>query len=126
MSLHHGGPLLRVEPFDDVLLVKVLTTDLGEPFIQAVGAELTRLVVGRAGVCLHLDLGEVRFLTSNALGLMVALHKRLRDTGGRLVVLGVSQGIHDLFRLTRLDSIFEVRRDTQGKPPLTGAARLAC
>ena len=125
MALSSRPLLLRVECFGDTTVVRVNTADLGETQAQAVAAELDRLVEGRTGgVCLQLDLGQVRFLARLALGLLLALHKRLRAAGGQLVVAGVHEITAEVFRVTRLDTVLEVRRAPAALPP-SGTERRA-
>src|SRR5262245_17922306 len=117
-------PLLRLEQFADTTVAQVNTAALGETQVQAVAEDLDRLVQGRTGLRLQLDLRQVRFLASTALGVFLALHKRLQAAGGHLVLAGVHGLTAEVFRVTRLDTILEIRRAAEALPP-SGAARLA-
>jgi anti-sigma B factor antagonist len=55
-------------------------------------------------------LGEVSFLDSVALGVLVAALKRLREGGGRLELVCGNERLQRLFRITRLDSEFRIHR----------------
>jgi anti-sigma B factor antagonist len=57
---------------------------------------------------LLLDLGNVRFLSSNALAILVSLRKKVEAAGGRLRLCGLDPDLVDLFRITNLDRLFEV------------------
>jgi anti-anti-sigma factor len=61
-----------------------------------------------------LDLADVDALTAAALGRLVVLYRRLRRDGGRLVLANVSPLLHEVFAVTRLDTLFEVRGAGQG------------
>ena len=54
------------------------------------------------------DLSPIDFMDSSGLSALVALTKRARGRGG-LVLFGVQPAVHEIFRLTRLDSVFPVR-----------------
>jgi anti-anti-sigma regulatory factor len=58
---------------------------------------------------LLLDLGRVRIPTAGGLGALVALHKGQRACGGSLTLLNVSPWAFEVFSLTRLTEILDVR-----------------
>jgi anti-sigma B factor antagonist len=70
---------------------------------------LGRLVDGLSQPDLVVDLQDVRYLTSTALGKLVALHKRVKAAGGRLTLMGVGDHVYEVFRVTRLHEILDVR-----------------
>ena len=110
MSSQRRHPTLRLRKHGDVTVVRVAADDLSEVNAQAVGEELFRLVEGKAGCRLELDLAEVGFLTSTALGKFVALHKRVSAGGGRLSLTNVAGRVWEVFAVTRLDQFLDVRR----------------
>lgn len=56
----------------------------------------------------HLDLRHVNFMDSSGLGAMIAVRKSLPDTLP-LVLLALTPNVDRVFRLTRMDSVFEIR-----------------
>ena len=56
-----------------------------------------------------LDLSEVTFMDSSGLGAVVAILKALK--GGELRIVGLQRAVQELFRLTRMDSIFRCHDD---------------
>ncbi|WP_298440220.1 STAS domain-containing protein [uncultured Ferrimonas sp.] len=52
-----------------------------------------------------LDLSEVTFMDSSGLGAVVAVLKQLN--GGEIRVVGLQKAVKELFRLTRMDRIFQ-------------------
>ena len=60
------------------------------------------------------DLSGVGFAGSSALGNFVAIHRLARQNGGRLVFCNVEPTVRDVFRASKLESLFEfsVDRDT--------------
>jgi anti-sigma B factor antagonist len=77
-----------------------------------------------------LDLGNVEYLTSTALGTLVNLHKRLRARGRHMIVGNLSPQVHEVFTVTMLDRLLDLRLAGQGKdlpgnnPSQTGAVRV--
>jgi len=56
-----------------------------------------------------LDLSRVRLPTAGGLGALVGLHKQIRDRGGRLVLLNVQPWAYEVFAVTRLTEVMDVR-----------------
>jgi anti-anti-sigma factor len=110
MSPHRPAPILHVRQAGDLTLATVLTDDLSEANAEALGEELSRLLEGSARPRLRLDLARVRFLTSTMLGKLVALHKRVRACGGELTLLNVTGDVYQVFEVTRLHQLLDVRR----------------
>jgi anti-anti-sigma factor len=61
-----------------------------------------------AGV--RLDLGSIESVGSEELGALVMLNRKVRQAGGRLSLVDVRPRVAELLALTRLDTIFDVRR----------------
>jgi anti-anti-sigma factor len=77
--------LLQVKTLPDV----TIATIPGESIAEAVWKELSALASRLGGRGLHLDLGEVRFLSSVELGKLISLYKQVRAEGGRLSLQNV-------------------------------------
>jgi anti-anti-sigma factor len=56
-----------------------------------------------------LDLSGVCMPTAGGLGALVGLHKQVRDHGGRLVLLNVQPWAYEVFAVTRLTELMDVR-----------------
>jgi anti-sigma B factor antagonist len=104
-------PCLRTENAEDFVVVKLSTSDLSEANVQTSAEELFGLVDGQPRPRLGLDLGDVHYLTSTALGKFVALHKRLRAAGGQLVLANPTDLVREIFEVSRLDQILDIRRE---------------
>lgn len=57
---------------------------------------------------LVLDLGGVRFISSGALAAMIELKKRVGERRGKFALRGVHPDLQNVFRVTRLDLLFEI------------------
>lgn len=55
-----------------------------------------------------IDMSEVTYIDSTALGTMVAIHKEAKENGQKMVISGVNENFRRLLTLTRLDTFFEV------------------
>jgi anti-anti-sigma factor len=66
-----------------------------------------------------LNLSPLRFLSSMFLAMLVVLHKRVSSAGGTMTICGVQPNAAEVFRITKLDTIFHICRDEQSalQPP---------
>jgi anti-sigma B factor antagonist len=88
--------------------------DLGD---DSVGQPLSRLVddVGRVNVAF--DFEAVKFLNSVGLGTLLTLHKKLKAAGGRLTLFNVRPAVYEIFAVTKLTTVLEVRQAGAREPP---------
>lgn len=54
------------------------------------------------------DLTGTTFIDSSSLGVLIGAHRRLKQRGGRLVVVCDGEAIIKTFRITGLDSVFTI------------------
>ena len=73
------------------------TDDLRNALAQEADAEL-----------LLVDLADVRYLNSTALGVLIASHTTLAKKGGRMGLCNISKSIENLFVITKLVLVFNV------------------
>lgn len=60
-----------------------------------------------------LDLGQVKFIDSSGLGAIVASMKQM-GKGRKLDLAALSPDVDKVFRLTRMDSVFDIHSDVDG------------
>ncbi|MBC8378512.1 MAG: STAS domain-containing protein [Planctomycetes bacterium] len=60
-----------------------------------------------------IDFSQVSFFSSQVLGLLVDLWRRLKDAGGALLISGINPQLTRVFRITHLDKIFEFYENTE-------------
>ena len=60
-----------------------------------------------------LDLGQVRFIDSSGLGAIVASMKQM-GKGRKLDLAALTPDVDKVFRLTRMDSVFDIHADVSG------------
>ncbi|MBW7055420.1 STAS domain-containing protein [Paracoccus bogoriensis] len=99
-----------VQDSESHLLIRV-----GEARIDAAIAtqfkDRLRAIVTRATKPVHLDLQHVDFMDSSGLGAVIAVRKALPDHLP-LVLQALTPNVERVFRLTRMDSIFDIRPAT--------------
>jgi anti-sigma B factor antagonist len=100
---------LEVEEIGDVTVVNFkVKSILDQRTIQLIGKELDRLVDTHVTPKMLLNFGNVEFLSTAALGILIALHKRVRSAGRRLLLGNLDSEIREVFEITRLNTFFEI------------------
>jgi anti-sigma B factor antagonist len=95
----------------DGVMVVALTDRkiLDEINITQIGEQLTGLIAQGDNPKMAIDFTNVDHMSSSALGMLITLHKRIREKGGRLVLCCIQPAIYEVFVITRLNEIFEIR-----------------
>jgi len=81
---------------------------LDEVSIMKLGESLTELVSQGDPPKLVLDFANVGHMSSSALGMLITLHKRIRERQGELRLCGIQPTIYEIFVITRLNEIFQI------------------
>ena len=106
------NPKIGVEYVDDVVVVTLLIKKiLVQSDIQMLQDSIMPLVEEGAGVKLVLDFTEVEFLSSSVLGLLIRISKKIYETGGELRLCSIDAKINEIFKITRLDKVFQILPD---------------
>jgi len=53
------------------------------------------------------DFTKVKFFSSQVLGLLLDVRRKLQSWGGQIVISGINPQLHRVFKITNLDRIFE-------------------
>lgn len=81
--------------------------------IEAIGRELYALVEERGCRKMVLDFGRVEFLSSQMLGVLMVLHKKIAGINGRLVLCAVRNDLQKVFKIVRLDKVLPIVADRE-------------
>jgi anti-sigma B factor antagonist len=81
--------------------------------IDALEASFMPLVEQKNGINLVISFGNVKFLTSAALGLLIRVSKKVYESDGQMKLCCVDPKILEIFKITRLDKVFDIHEDTQ-------------
>jgi len=85
---------------------------LDELSINEILNELIALVESQSDVKLLLNFDNVDHLSSAALGMLITLNKRVGDLNGQLRLANISPQIYEVFKITRLNKLFEIHEST--------------
>jgi len=74
--------------------------------IAAVGREIKKFIEDNEPKKLIFDFGEVKFFSSQVLGLILDIRARLQKNDGEVAISGINPQLHRVFKITNLDKIF--------------------
>ena len=107
MAASADGFRIETSRDDDGLRLR-LAGDVDAATAPLLEAQITEAVrAGHAQVIL--DFGDLKFIDSSGLSVLVSNHKRLRDAGGDLVVESPPPAALRLFEIAGLDRVLTIR-----------------
>jgi len=105
---------LNVTPQGDATVVELTDSKiLDEVTISQIGEQLNDLAQQSDRPKIVLDFAQVSHMSSSALGMLITLHKRVREKNGQLRFCNIQPTIYEVFVITRLNEIFEIRSSRQ-------------
>jgi anti-sigma B factor antagonist len=108
MGSRSAATSLPVDIDGDRAVVRIPRTHFGTPDDGSADQPLLRLVHELSQSHLLLDFEAVDFLSSLGLATLLAVHKHMRVSGGRLKVVNVRPHIYEVFAVTRLTTVLDV------------------
>jgi anti-anti-sigma factor len=82
-----------------------------EGAVHTVGRELNRLIEEEGHTRLVVNFAGVRYLSSEVLGILAGLQRKVDPVRGSIVLCGLDQLLRDMVRITHLDRIFDICGD---------------
>jgi len=79
--------------------------------IQEWGDQLLALLDDTTCKKLLVSFERVLFMSSSALRALITLNKKAKDAKAVLVLCGIDDNIMEAFRITRLDSVFQIMKN---------------
>jgi anti-anti-sigma factor len=83
---------------------------LDELTTHLMGEQLLGLVERLKAGWMLVDMQNVAYLTSTALGLFLRLHRELHARGGHLTLCHLGPQLHEVFQVTNLHNLFDIRQ----------------
>ena len=106
---------LIIQTIQGITLILFEDESILDPLqVQDIGEQLHRLIEEQDRQRLILDFHKVKILSSQMLGVLIGLLKRIRIGQGRIVICGMKPDLHKVFKITNLDKLFSFY-DTEGQ-----------
>ena len=112
----HSSPdtPVLIQVYQNIVLIKIDKDRLLEmKDINAVSAAILKQIDMHPKISLVLDLSAVTNMSSAMLGKLVAIHKSVKTGRGRLAVCDVKPQIFELFKMTKLHKLFDIREKSE-------------
>lgn len=106
--------LLEVRTEGKVLITKLSVASISAmSAVEGISQLLREAVREHEPDYLIVDFSDVRFFSSQMLGLLVDVWRRLRENGGAVVISGIDPQLTRVFRITNLDKLFSFYETTE-------------
>lgn len=100
-------PSLVAEEMQGVVVVRFREASILESItIKRIGEQLDGLLAMHPGRTLLLDFADVRFLSSQALGVLLTARKKADATKTKLAMSAIRPELMRVFKITKLDRLF--------------------
>ena len=108
-----GRPRVRVRTVERTAVVRFEDAEIHfeEHAVHTVGRELHRLIEEEGHTRLVVNFAGVRYLSSEVLGILAGLQRKVDPVRGSIVLCGMDQLLRDMLRITHLDRVFHVCGD---------------
>lgn len=112
--MDHGSPNLSID-FHGQVIIATLEDEkiLDDVQLQGLEGSFMPLIEQNKHIQLIVDFRKVKFLTSSVLGLLIRVSKKIYEKNGVLRLCSINPKIHEVFKITRLDKIFEIHTDKE-------------
>lgn len=101
-----------VEQQGDCTIMRFRDKDiLDQVNIHEMGEEMYALVEDSPGIKLLVDFEGVLYLSSSALGKLISLKRKVEENAGTIKMCRIKPEIMEVFRITKLDTIFKIYPD---------------
>lgn len=101
---------IEVSKAGDITVVRFVDRKvLDDESIQELGKELFDLVEMQNRRQLLLNFANVEFISSATLGKLIVLDRKVKTAKGRLRMCHIRPEILEVFRITKLDKVFDIR-----------------
>jgi len=106
ISVKYAGSATVVSFTDEKILEEKDINELQESLMSVIESASSR-------ISLILDFGNVRFLSSAVLGLLIRVSKRIYEQEGQLRLCNINPKIFEIFKITRLTKTFDIYTDVE-------------
>ena len=108
-------PMISVEYVKNATVVRFTDEKiLEDKDIKALQDSIMSIIESASGgMNLILDFGNVQYLSSAVLGLLIRISKRIYENDGLLRLCRINPKIYEIFKITRLTKTFDIYKDIE-------------
>jgi anti-sigma B factor antagonist len=93
---------------DDVVVLSLSGKIMGGPEASEINGKINQLI-DDGKLKILIDLKEVEWMNSSGLGILIDAVTVLKNNNGALRLVNVSDRIKNLLKITKLDTVFDIR-----------------
>ncbi len=109
-----GDSRLRVKQDNSVTIIEFIDRNiLDEANIQLIGEEIAALIEAEPEPKLLISFANVDHLSSAALGTLITVNNKIRNSEGLLRLSDIDPQIYEVFVITKLHKLFEIHPTTE-------------
>ncbi len=101
--------ILQIQENENAVLATIQCSKFDHDTTAQLRAEVDSIVAQTSTLPVLLDLSKVTFMPSMALGVLIEIANRCKSQQRRLILVGVTPTVQDVFNLCKLSSFFEIR-----------------
>lgn len=114
MSAQPRRRWIKTEDVGDITVVTFADRKiLDEQNIPIIGEQLFKLVDELGRRKLLLNLGNVEYMSSSALDILITLNKKTQAAGGRLMMCNIDPQVREVLEITKQDRVLDIRNEEQ-------------
>ena len=106
------GQYFDVDKKDNLSLITFLIEELSIDSADEIKNDMNILLSDQTKNFV-IDMSKCVFLPSIALGLVISFNKNVKAKAGKVVICSLNEQVQTLFKITRLDEIFEIYPDQE-------------
>ncbi len=110
-----AGQMIQISTDGDITIVSFGSeTIIGLSGFEQINEQLRTLISDNRPAKIVVDFDKVKFFSSQVLGLLVDIWRKLSEYGGIMLISGINPQLNRIFKITNLDKIFEFYPDRAG------------
>jgi len=100
--------VLSIRPHPQAIVAAVVCRHLTHETTLQLRSDLDAAIASAPSSPLFLDMSQVEFLPSMAIGMLVSTHKALKQSGRKCLLIGIRPLVLESLQITALDRFFEI------------------
>lgn len=100
----------QVSERDGIVVISLSGKIMGGPEAGQINDKINNLI-DTGKIKIIIDLKNVEWMNSSGLGILIGAITTLKNNGGRMILVNVSERIENLLKITKLISVFDIESD---------------
>ena len=89
------------------MVITITEPQLQMYLVPMLRERVTEILLERPALVI-MDLSNVDFVDSSGIGILLQFHKKTTESGGTMLLAGINEKIHTIFKITKSDKHFTI------------------